>query len=117
MLAEQRQQAFISPTHMLYVLLDKESALAATMERAGVACNALLDSFASRFNGHQKHQQLEPGKRPVASKALRELIGKSFEKMEARGAEMVSPFDFILAVIDSSEEELKSDLREAGVTK
>jgi len=117
MLAEQRQQAFIGPAHMLYVLLDKQSALAAVMERAGVACSALLDSFATRFNGPQAQQRLEPGKRPVASRALRELIGKSFEKMEARGAETVSPFDFVLAVIDSGEEELKSDLRGAGVTR
>lgn len=117
MLAEQRQQAFIGPAHMLYVLLDKQSALAAVMERAGVACSALLDSFATRFNGNQAHQRLEPGKRPVASKALRELIGKSFEKMQARGSETVSPFDFVLAVIDSGEEELKSDLRGAGVTR
>ncbi len=116
-LAEQRRQAFISPTHMLYVLLDKESTLAATMERAGVACSALLDNVATRFNGHQTEKQLEPGKRPVASKALRDLIEKSFEKMNARGAEMASPFDFVLAVIDSSEEDLKSDLRSAGVTK
>ena len=117
MLAEQRQQAFISPAHILYVLLDKDSVLAATMERAGVACGPLLDGFAEQFNGHATQRQLEPGKRPVASKELRDLIEKSFVKMDARGAERVSPFDFVLAVIDSSEEELKSDLREAGVTR
>jgi len=117
MLAEQRRQAYISPTHMFYVLLDKESALSATMERAGVACNALLDNVATRFNGHKMEQSLEPGKRPVASKALRELLEKSFDQMAARGAEMASPLDFVLAVIDSSEEDLKSDLRSAGVTK
>jgi len=117
MLAEQRQQAFIGPAHILYVLLDKESSLAATMERAGVACGALLDGFATQFNGHATQQSLEAGKRPVASKALRNMIEKSFEKMEARGADLVSPFDFMLAVIDSSEEELKSNLREAGVTR
>ena len=32
MLAEQRQQAFISPAHILYVLLDKDTSLAATLE-------------------------------------------------------------------------------------
>jgi ATP-dependent Clp protease ATP-binding subunit ClpB len=118
MLAEQQQRAFISSTHMLYALLDdKEGLLAATMERAGVSSSALLDRFAARFNGHRRQPQLEPGKRPVASATLRELIGKSFEQMEARSSETVSTFDFVLAAIDSSEEELKSDLREAGVTK
>ena len=115
MLAEQRQQAFISPAHILYVLLDKDDSLVAMLERAGVARAALLDSLATQFNGHER--QLEPGKRPVASQALRNLIEKSFEKMSARGAETVSPFDFVLAAIDSSEEDLKSDLRDAGITK
>src|SRR5262249_54042853 len=49
--------------------------------------------------------------------ALRNLIEKSFDKMSARGAETVSPFDFVLAAIDSSEDDLKSDLRDAGITK
>src|SRR5215831_13537529 len=118
MLAEQRQQAFISPAHILYVLLDdKDTSLAATLERAGVARTALLDSLATQFNGHATEPQLEPGRRPVASQALRNLIEKSFDKMAARGAEVVSPFDFVLAAIDSSEEGLKSDLRDAGITK
>jgi ATP-dependent Clp protease ATP-binding subunit ClpB len=116
MLAEQRQQAFISPAHILYVLLDSDSSLAAILERAGVARGALLDGFASQFNGHGKQQQLEPGKRPVASQALRNLIEKSFGKMEARGAERVSPIDLVLAAIDFSEEDLKGELRQAGVT-
>lgn len=116
MLAEQRQQAYIEPAHILYVLLDKDSSLAATMERAGVACPALLESLAGQFNGHQQ-QRLDPGKRPVASRTLRALIEKSFGQMEARGAERVSPLDFVLAAMDSSDQELKSDLREAGVTR
>jgi len=117
MLAEQRQQAFISPAHILYVLLDKDNSLVAMLERAGVARTALLDSLAGQFNDHAANPQLEPGKRPVASQALRNLIEKSFDKMEARGADTVSPFDFVLAAIDSSEMNLKSDLRDAGITK
>ena len=35
LLAEQRQQAQITPVHMLYVLLDGESALAAGLEKVG----------------------------------------------------------------------------------
>src|SRR5262245_42230745 len=117
MLAEQRQQAFISPAHILYVLLDEDTSLAAMLERAGVARAAVLDGLATQFNGHTSERQLEPGKRPVASQALRNLIEKSFDKMSARGAETVSPFDFVLAAIDSSEDDLKSGLRDAGITK
>ena len=116
MLSEQRQQALITPAQMLYVLFDKESALSATLARGGIACDALLDKLAAR-GSNGRDQKLEPGKRPVASKLLRDLIEKSFAKMEARGAETVSPIDFVLAVIDSTEEDLKSDLREVGITK
>src|SRR5208283_3241770 len=116
LLAEQRRQAQITPVHMLYVLLDGESALAAGLEKAGIACGALLESFATRLN-KEGTNKLEPGKRPVASRALRELIEKSFEKMAARGAEAAEPIDFVLAAVDYGEEGLKGDLRGAGATK
>jgi len=116
MLAEQRQQAQITPAHLLYVLLDKGSDLSATLERAGVASAALLDSFATRLND-RKAQKLEPGRRPVASPALRQLIEQSFKKMEDRGAETVMPIDLIMAAIDFTEDDLKSELRDAGVTR
>jgi ATP-dependent Clp protease ATP-binding subunit ClpB len=116
MLAEQHQQAQITPAHLLYVLLDKGSDLSATLERAGVASAALLDSFAARLND-RKAQRLEPGRRPVASPALRQLIEQSFKKMEDCGAETVMPIDLIMAAIDFTEDDLKSELRDAGVTR
>jgi ATP-dependent Clp protease ATP-binding subunit ClpB len=116
MLAEQRQQAQITPVHMLYVLLDKESALAAMLEKAGVSCGPLLDAFATKLN-KENVGKLEPGKRPVASRALRDLIEKSFVKMSDRGAERAEPLDFVLAAVEFSEDQLKTDLRGAGVTK
>jgi ATP-dependent Clp protease ATP-binding subunit ClpB len=116
LLAEQRQQALITPTHMLFVLLDKESAMAAMLEKAGVACGPLLDAFATRLNKGEGTQRLEPGKRAKSSRSLRELIEKAFEKMDARGGERAEPIDFLLAAVESSESDLKSDLRQAGVT-
>src|SRR5262249_59154502 len=103
-------------SHLLYVLLDKGSALTATLEHAGIATAALLDSFATRLND-RKAQKLEPGKRPVASHALRQLIEQSFKKMEERGAEVVMPVDLVMAAVDCTEDDLKSELRDAGVTK
>jgi ATP-dependent Clp protease ATP-binding subunit ClpB len=116
LLAEQRQQAQITPAHLLYVLLDKGSALSATLERAGVATAALLEGVATRLND-RKAKKLEPGKRSIASPALRQLIEQSFKKMEGRGAEAVAPVDLVMAAIDFAEDDLKSDLRDAGVTK
>ena len=116
LLAEQRKQAQIGPVHMLYVLLDQGSPLMATLDRAGVAVAPLLDAFAARLN-KEAPRELEPGKRPTASRQLRDLIEKSFTVMEQRGAERAEPIDFVLASVEFSEEQLKGDLRGAGVTK
>jgi ATP-dependent Clp protease ATP-binding subunit ClpB len=115
-LAEQRQQAQITPLHMLYVLLDGESALAAMLEKSGVAAAGLLDTFATKLNT-EKNTKLEPGRRPTASAPLRNLIEKSFAVMADRGAERAEPIDFVLAAVEYGEEALKGELRQAGVTR
>ncbi len=115
-IAEQRKHSMIVPAHMLYVLLDKESPLAAMLEKSGVACGPLLDALSTRLNKGEGTGKLEAGKRPTASKALRDLIEKSFEKMSARGAERAEPVDFLLAAVESGDSGLKDDLRQAGVT-
>ncbi len=114
--AEQRQHSLITPAHMLYVMLDKESPLAAMLEKSGVACKPLLDALSTRLNKSEGTHKLEAGKRPSASRSLRELIEKSFEKMSARGAERAEPVDFLMAAVESGETVLKDDLRQAGVT-
>lgn len=116
LLAEQRQHSLITPAHMLYVLLDKESPLAAMLEKSGVACGPLLDALSTRLNKGEGTNKLEPGRRPSASRSLRELIEKSFEKMSVRGAERAEPVDFLMAAAESGEAALKDDLRQAGVT-
>ena len=117
MLAEQRQQAQISPFHVLFVLLENESPLAAMLEKAGVACGPLLDSLADSLGKADGAAKLQPGRRPTASSPLRNLLEKAFLKMEQRGAEMAEPIDFVLAAVEYSEETMKGDLRKAGLTK
>jgi len=116
LLAEQRQHSQITPTHMLYVILDKESPLSAMLEKSGVACGPLLAALSTRLNKGEGVGKLDPGKRPGASRALRDLIEKSFEKMAARQAERAEPMDFLLAAAESADTALKDDLRQAGVT-
>jgi len=115
LLAEHRRQAQIAPLHMLYVLLEGESPVAILLERSGIVCAPLLDALATRLND-QPSKTLEPGKRPVASAGLRELIEKSFMKMAERGAERAEAIDIILAAVESSEEQLRGELRGAGIT-
>lgn len=117
LLAEQRQQGQITPLHMLYVLLESDSALSSTLERGGMATSSLLDSLTAKMNKLEKEQKLEPGKRPVASRSLRDLIEKTFLKMEARGAEVAEPVDFLLAAIEFGDQPLKQELHGAGLTQ
>jgi ATP-dependent Clp protease ATP-binding subunit ClpB len=59
--------------------------------------------------------KLAPGKRPVAGKALRDLIDRAFEVAERRNSELVEPADFLTAALEGGEEGLRSALRDAGL--
>jgi ATP-dependent Clp protease ATP-binding subunit ClpB len=116
LLAEKRRQSQITPLHLLYVILEADSQIGAVLERAGVASAQLLQILADRLNQADASQKLEPGRRPVASRPLRQLIEKSFAHMEQRGAEMAEPADFVMALLDSGEQELRGELGQAGLT-
>jgi ATP-dependent Clp protease ATP-binding subunit ClpB len=118
LLVERRQQASIHPLHLLYVVLESDASVRAMLDKAGIQASSMLDSIAKRFSKIEGIK-LESGRRPTASRPLRELIEKSFAQMEARGAERAEPIDFVLAVVDSKEETFKDvqdELRSAGVT-
>lgn len=120
LLAATRQQALIQPEHLLYTLLDHESNLFALLEKRGIACEALLDALASRLNQNSSGR-LEPGRKPVASKALRLLLEGSFTCAKERGAATVEPIDVMLAAVDQAVTEIRDDVRkdlqQSGVTK
>jgi ATP-dependent Clp protease ATP-binding subunit ClpB len=113
--AEERKHGVIAPEHLLYVILDSEDAAPAYLGRAGVSVSAALTALTQRLNVLTL-PKLDPGKRPTASRALRELIEKSFTEMESRGAEAAEPSDFIKTVAAHGEEGLAKELRAAGIT-
>lgn len=112
--AEERKHAGIAPEHLLFVLLDEETALAAMLGRAGVSTTPVLAALAARVN-KLPGNTLIAGKRPVASRSLRDLIECSFKLMEARNAETVEPVDFLQAVA-AQNDEIAKELRAAGMT-
>jgi ATP-dependent Clp protease ATP-binding subunit ClpB len=116
LLAEHRKQSLIQPEHLLYTLFDHESSLFALLERNGVACGALLDALTLKVN-RAEGGTLEPGRRPVASQALRKLLEASLNRVSGRKNAFVEPVDVLLAAVDLGETALKTDLREAGITK
>jgi ATP-dependent Clp protease ATP-binding subunit ClpB len=113
--AEDRKHSSIAPEHLLFVLLDEETRVAAYLARRGVSLAPVLTTLTTRLN-RLPMTMLESDRRPVASRALRELIEQSFQEMEARGAETAEPVDFIQAVSTHSEE-IAKDLRAAGITR
>jgi ATP-dependent Clp protease ATP-binding subunit ClpA len=113
--AEERRHATIAPEHLLYVLFDGETQLSALFAKSGVSAPHLLSSLTAKINTLPRNT-LEPSRRSVASRSLRELIKKSFAEMEYRAAEAVEPIDFVLAVCAHSTD-LAGDLRASGITR
>jgi len=113
--AEERKHASIAPEHLLFVLLDQDTATTTHLARAGVTVAPVLAALALRLNRLSRNT-LDPSRRPVASQGLRDLVECSFREMEIRGAETVEPVDFLQAV-SADGGEIASDLRAAGITR
>jgi ATP-dependent Clp protease ATP-binding subunit ClpB len=112
--AERRGEAFITPIHLLHVLLDTGGSLAAMADKQNLDRASLLDLLVARAS-EERFVKLAPGKRPVAGKALRDLIDIAFDVAERRNSELVEPADFLTAALDGGEEGLRSMLRDVGM--
>jgi ATP-dependent Clp protease ATP-binding subunit ClpB len=114
--AERRGDAFISLSHLLYVMLDQGGALQPLADRQGAQCAPLLDALTARAAEERRGRGLDPGKRPIASKALRDFIDDTFGVADRRGAALVEPVDLLTAVLENGDETLRATLREAGLS-
>jgi ATP-dependent Clp protease ATP-binding subunit ClpB len=112
--AERRGEAFISPIHLLHVMLDTGGALAALADKQNLNRAHALDLLLAK-SSEERAVKLAPGKRPVAGRALRDLIDLAFEVAERRNSELVEPADFLTAALEGGEEGLRSMLRDAGM--
>ena len=111
--AERRGEGIITPHHLLYVMLDRGGPLRVLAEKQGLRCESTLDYLTTRAS-EERLKRLEPGKRPIAGKLLRDLIDKAFEVAERRQSDIVEPIDFFLTVLENGEETLRTTLRDAG---
>src|SRR5499427_9385297 len=112
--AERRGEAFIMPIHLLHVMLDTGGALAAMADKQNMDRARSLDLLVAKAS-EARSVKLAPGKRPVAGKALRDLIDLAFEVAERRNSELVEPADFLTAALEGGEEGLRSTLRDSGM--
>lgn len=114
--AERCEEAFITSSHLLYVMLDSGGALASLVDRLDKQRSQILDYLTQRSEEEQSGRKLEPGKRPIAGKALRDLIDKSFAAADRRRSELAEPVDFLSAALENGDDKLQSALRDAGLT-
>ncbi len=112
--AERRGEAFITPIHLLHVMLDTGGALAAMADKQNLDRARALDLLVAKAL-EERGVKLAPGKRPVAGRALRDLIDLAFEVSERRNSELVEPADFLTAALEGGEEGLRSALGDAGL--
>src|ERR1700744_2738686 len=99
---EERGHASIAPQHLLFIMLNEETAMTASLIRAGISIAPVLADLTVRLNRLPK-STLEPGRPPVASRGSRDLIEPPCEEVEARGVERVEPVDFIQAIAEHGE--------------
>jgi len=112
--AERRGEAFITPIHLLHVMLDTGGSLAAMADKQNLDRGRALDLLVAKAL-EERGVKLAPGKRPVAGRALRDLIDLAFEVSERRNSELVEPADFLTAALEGGEEGLRSALGDAGL--
>ncbi|HMF65584.1 MAG TPA: AAA family ATPase [Edaphobacter sp.] len=116
LLAEQRRQSLIQPEHLLLLLLDGENSnLRANFERKGLTLSPLLDALSRRADTLSS-TRLEPGRRPLASQALRTLLEEAFAVSAKRGRQSAEAIDVLEATLTKGENDLRNGFRKAGIT-
>jgi ATP-dependent Clp protease ATP-binding subunit ClpB len=102
--------AYIQPAHLLVTLLDAGGALAHLAPRLG------LDAAAARAAVERVGTdavRLEPGRQPIAGRALRDLLDAAFSLSDRRGGHTVGPLEVAHAAATGP---LAAPLRDSGWT-
>ena len=113
--AERRGEALITSNHLLFVLLEAGGVLSSLANKQGADRQRVLDYLTGRLAEDQDGRKLEPGKRPTASKSLRDSIDRAFAVSDRRGSEMVEPIDFLSTMLESGDDRLRAALGDAGL--
>jgi len=114
--AQRRGLAYIQPKHLFDVMLDADGALrrvAPTIrldaDRALQAVRAVPDE-ADAVRG-------DPGRQPIAGRALRDLFDRAFAVTDKRGSHTVGILETTLAALDERAGALATALQNAGWTR
>jgi ATP-dependent Clp protease ATP-binding subunit ClpB len=112
--AVRRGAAYIQPRHLLSALLEPGGALAQLAPALGLSADAALGAVESA--GDDGAARLEPGRQPIAGRALRDLLDRAFGRADRAGAHTVGVLEVALAAAEPPQGELSRALRDAGWT-
>lgn len=111
-LAVRRGAAYIQPRHLLAALLEPGGALQQLAGGLGLDAAAALGAVERA--GDDGAARLEPGRQPIAGRALRDLLDRAAAVADRRGAGTVGPLEVAVAATDAAAGELGRALRDAG---
>jgi ATP-dependent Clp protease ATP-binding subunit ClpB len=116
-LAASRGDGIITPFHLLYVLFDDGGILRDLAEKNGVRARKFLDLLIAGMQKQSAVHRLDEGRRPVASRSLRELFEHGEIISEERNSEVEEPLDFIEAALTSGHSDVEKLLISIGITQ
>ena len=104
--------AYIQPAHLLATLLDAGGALAHLAPRLSLNAAAARNAVERAFAGADG-VRLEPGRQPIAGRALRDLLDSAYALADRRGGHTVGPLEVAHAAAAGP---LATPLRDSGWT-
>ncbi|HEY0015343.1 MAG TPA: AAA family ATPase [Longimicrobium sp.] len=110
--AARRGAGYIQPRHLLAALLEPGGALAQLAPALGLDAGAAREAVETA--GDDGAARLEPGRQPIAGRALRDLLDRAFARADRRGAHTVGALEVALAAAEPAQGELPRALRDAG---
>ncbi len=108
--------AYIGPRHLLMALLQPKGALARMAATLEVDAARALDTVRA-LPAVADQIRLEPGRQPIAGRALRDLMDRSFAITDQGGGHTVGVMEVVLAAIEGGDDGLGAALRDSGFTR
>jgi ATP-dependent Clp protease ATP-binding subunit ClpB len=113
-LAESSKHSVVEPEHLLFELLEQDGGFVPRLlEEIQLKPKPVLALLSQRFNKFPKLAQA--ASQVFASNRLQKIFESSKQEAKKNGDELVSTEHFLLAMLRSSDSDLKSLFKEAGI--
>jgi ATP-dependent Clp protease ATP-binding subunit ClpB len=113
-LAENSKHSVVEPEHLLFELLEQDGGFVPRLlEEIQLKPKPVLALLSQRFNKFPKLTQA--ASQVFASNRLQKIFESSQQEAKKNGDELVSTEHFLLAMLRSSDSDLKSLFKEAGI--